>query len=278
MHIVARFLRYIDVVGVSDLSDLTAREIYGAFQCVSDKGGFHKAVSAFLRYAHRHMLTAQDFNVLVPSASRHVPVPTVYTPDEVEKIINASAHSKTCGRRNRVIILIAARLGLRSCDIANLRFGNIKYEKQTIEIMQKKTGVPLVLPLLPEICRVLNDYIENERPKTDSDLLFIRAMPPFGEAIQGNTIYAIVSQTIEAAGIDPNGRKCGAHALRSSLATALLNEGNDHHAIQEALGQKSPNAIKSYVKTNVENLRRYALPVPVPSGNFAATFGYGVDI
>jgi len=278
MHIVARFLRHIESDGVIKLSEITAQHIYGAFQETSDKGGFHKAVSAFLRYAHRHMLTTQDFSVLVPSVRRHVPVPTVYTPDEVEKIIAASAHSKVCGKRNRAIVLIAARLGLRSCDIANLRFGNIHDDRQTIEITQLKTGEPLVLPLLPEISDALNDYIENERPKDDNDLIFLCATPPFDEAIQGHTIYTAVSRIIEASGIDSNGRKRGAHALRSSLATALLNEGNDHRAIQEALGHKSPEAVQSYVKTDVENLRFCALPVPKPSGSFSVKLGLGVSV
>jgi len=123
--------------------------------------------------------------------------------------------------------------------------------------------------LLPEITVALKEYFENERPKSDNPYIFLRATPPFDEAIEPHTIYVIVSRIIEAAGIDPHGRKRGAHALRSSLATALLNEGNDHRSIQEALGQKSANAIKSYVKTDVENLRGYSLPVPKPSGSFA---------
>ena len=277
MHIVSRFLRYIDNAGVSKLSELTAQEIYGAFQDASDKSGFHRAVGAFLRYAHRHMLTAQDFSVLVPSVKRHVPVPTVYTPEEVEKIINASGRSKVCGKRNLAIVLIAARLGLRSCDIANLRFENIHYERQTIEITQLKTGMPLILPLLPEIRDALNEYVSNERPKIDNEHIFLSATPPF-KTIQGGTIYTAVSNIIEMSCIEPNGRKRGAHALRSSLATALLNEGNDHRSIQEALGQKSPNAVKSYIKTDVENLRSYALPIPRPSGSFAARLGLVVSV
>ena len=274
MHVVTRFLRYVDNAGGARLSELTVQEIYGAFQKASDKGGFHKAVGAFLRYAHRHMLTDQDFSVLMPSVSRHVPVPTVYTPEEVESIIDIAGHSKVCGRRNRAIVLIAARLGLRSCDIANLRFENINEQRQMIEITQLKTGVPLVLPLLPEIRAALNEYFENERPKIDSDRIFLCATPPF-EAIQGHTIYTLMSKIIEASEIETNGRKRGAHALRSSLATALLNEGNDHRAIQEALGQKSPDAVKSYIKTDVKNLRSYALPVPKPSGSFAAALRLG---
>ena len=65
----------------------------------------------------------------------------------------------------------------------------------------------------------------------------------------------------------------GAHALRSSLATALLGEGYNHREVQEALGQKSPETVRFYVKAEVEKLRDYALPVPEPRGDFAKNIG-----
>lgn len=278
MHMVARFLRFVDLAGVKKLSELTAQNIYGAFQEASDKGGFHKCVSAFLRYAYRYSLTKHDFSALVPSVIRHVPVPTVYSSEELEKIIETAGRSKVCGKRNKVIVVIAARLGLRSCDIANLRFENIHRDRQTIEITQVKTKKPLTLPLLPEICNALDDYIENERPESDSDYIFLCRSFPIGEPIQPHTIYTIVSRIVDSSGIDVKGRRCGAHALRSSLATGLLNEGYSHYEVQDALGHKSPQAVKSYVKTEVEHLRKYALPVPKPTGAFAASLKMGVNV
>jgi len=276
MHVVARFLRHLEDCGIEKLGDMMASHIYEAFQKATDKGAFHKSVGAFLRYAHRHQLTSQDFSVLMPSYKRHSPVPTVYTPDEVEQIITTSKKSKKCGKRNYAIVLIAARLGLRSCDIVNLRFKNIHTDSGWIKLRQVKTGEPLSLPLTPEIYHALADYIENERPATESKIIFQRSAPPLDEKLLPHTIYAIVSRIIDDSGVRTSGRRRGAHALRSSLATALLNEGNDYRAIQGVLGHKSPNAAKSYVKTDVENLRDYALPVPAPNGKFMSMLGVSV--
>lgn len=273
MHVVTRFLRFVDESGVARLDDITAPLIYEAFENAGDKNGFRKCVGAFLRYAHRHGLTGYDFSELVPHGSRHIPVPTVYTKDEIEKIIEASAGSEKSGKRNKAIVLIAARLGLRSCDIANLRFGNINRETDMIEITQAKTKEPLALPLLPEIREALDDYIENERAKSDSDKIFLSNATLHRDPIQPHTIYCIVSRIIDATDVDTVGRKRGAHALRSSLATALLGEGYNHREVQEALGQKSPEAVKFYAKTEVEQLRNYALPVPAPAGTFAKELG-----
>jgi site-specific recombinase XerD len=278
MHIVARFLRFADDSGITQLNDITAPVIYEAFGSSSDKNGFRKCVGAFFRYAHRHNLTGHDFSIFVPSGSRHTPVPTVYTTDEIEKIIMVSGESKKCGKRNRAIVLIAARLGLRSCDIANLRFNNINRKTGMIEITQVKTKEPLALPLLPEVLSALDDYIGNERSESDSDQIFLCNSTLHRHPIQPHTIYIIVSRIIDSAGVDTAGRRRGAHALRSSLATALLGEGYSHREVQEALGQKSREAVKFYAKTEIEKLRDYALPVPMPCGIFLKSLGIGVRV
>ena len=278
MHIVTRFLCVVDDSGITQLNDITAALIYDTFEKAGDKNGFRKCVGAFFRYAHRHGLTEHDFSVLIPCVNRHTPVPTVYAPDEIEKIIETAAESKKSGKRNKAIVLIAARLGLRSCDIANLRFENINRESNIIKIIQVKTKEPLSLPLLPEILAALNDYIESERPESDSDTIFLCNNTLHNGAIQPHTVYSIVSRIIDSTGINTTGRRRGAHALRSSLATALLCEGYNHREVQEALGQKSPEAVKSYAKIEIEKLRDYALPVPAPDGIFAKNLCKGVSV
>ena len=278
VHVVARFLRHLDSSGTTKLENLTPQSVYTAFEEANDKNGFRKCVGAFFRYAYRYGLAEQDFSQIVPSGSRHTPVPTVYTPDEIEKIIETASESKKSGKRNKAIVLIAACLGLRSCDIANLRFGNINREAGMIEVIQLKTREPLMLPLLPEILAALDDYVGNERPQSDSDTVFLCNGTLHNGAIQPHTVYSIISRIIDSSGINTIGRRRGAHALRSSLATALLVEGYNHREVQEALGQKSPEAVKFYAKIEVEKLRDYALPVPAPSGIFSQNLGKEVSL
>ena len=274
-HIVARFLKYLDDSGLSDIKDMTAKHIYEAFQQATDKEGFHKSVSAFLRYAYRHQLIIEDLSILVPSKSKHTPIPTVYNPDEVEKIISTAKENKRTGKRDYAILLLASRLGLRSCDIVNLKFENINETKQMIEIIQKKTKESLSLPLLPEIKAALDDYVTSERFASDNDFVFLRSCAPSHLAIEPGSVYNIVSRAVKKSGITTKGRKRGPHALRSSLATSLLNEGNSHRLIQKVMGHESPDTLKSYIKTDIENLRSYCLPTPKPSGIFSKMLGVG---
>jgi site-specific recombinase XerD len=276
MHLVARFLNCADRHGLTKLQELGAQHIYAAFQEATDKGGFRKAVMSFLQYAYRYDLVGEDFSIVVPAVVRHTPVPSVYTTEEVEMLLASIDRTGQTGKRNYAIMIIAARLGLRSCDIAALKFDNIHFDQETIEIIQIKTKEPLTLPLLPEVRAALVDYIENERVACDIDVVFLNRPEQRGGSMPPHGIYTIVSRAFATAQIDSKGRKRGPHALRASLATALLDEGNGYPVIQKALGHVDPNAVQSYVKVEVDHLRFCALPVPTPCAEFARRLGKAV--
>jgi len=276
MHFVARFLNCADRQGLTKLQEMKPPHIYAAFQEATDKGGFRKSVVSFLQYAFRHDLVSEDFSAVVPAVTRHTPVPSVYTPEEVETLLACIDRSGQTGRRNYAITMIAARLGLRSCDIAALKFENILFDQDIIKIEQVKTKEPHILPLLPEVRAALADYVENERTACGSDFIFMKVNVPRVEPMRPHSIYDIVSRAFEKTKIDPRGRKRGPHALRASLATALLDEGNSYATIRKALGQVAPDAVRSYVKVEVEHLRSCGLPVPGPGAEFARLLGSAV--
>lgn len=263
---VAQFLRFADLSGIKKLDDITPQCIYNAFDDTTNKKHFQKCVSAFLRYAFRRSLAKADLSPIVPSARRYQPVPSIYSKEEIETLLASINRKSAVGKRNYAIILIAARLGLRSCDIVSLTFGNINREGKSIELIQTKTKEYLKLPLLPEIDEALSDYIDHARPKCRNEIIFLKLMPPNTDALSPNTVYDICSHQFKKSGIPIKERRIGPHALRSSLATALLDEGNNHRTIGQALGQKDPDTVKSYVRTDVSHLRACALCVPAPSG------------
>ena len=80
----------------------------------------------------------------------------------------------------------------------------------------------------------------------------------------------IVRTAIAAAGIDPDGRKQGPHAFRSSLASSMVNDNIPYEVVRKTLGHTDQNAIRSYARLDLEQLRGYALPVMEAAGTFAA--------
>ena len=262
MHVLSRFLKYAGDHGCSSLSDINAPIIYGGFEAEGSKGEFRKSIGHFIRYAFRQGIIESDMSSCIPEVSRHKPVPTVYSNEEINTILDSIDKGSKTGRRDFAIIVVAARTGMRSCDIASLTFENIDRAGRSIAITQKKTGEPIAFPLLEEIRTAIDDYVENERPDSVSPYVFLKTDNPDHGKLLPHTIYTIVSRRIKASGIETNGRKMGAHALRSSLASQLLEEGNSYSTIQKVLGHTSPETAKHYVRVETERLRGCALGMP----------------
>ena len=89
-----------------------------------------------------------------------------------------------------------------------------------------------------------------------------------------STLRRALKKYISLAGIDPGNRKCGPHALRSSLASSMVNDDIPYETVRKVLGHSSNNAIKHYARIDIEKLRRYSLAPPAPASRFHA-FLYG---
>ncbi|MBU3093377.1 tyrosine-type recombinase/integrase [Clostridium sp. CF011] len=264
----ARFFKWLELHGITSLQDLQPQHIHNVYIDASDKDLFRKTVRGFFRYAYSHKLLKRDFSVAVPSFRRHIPVPSVYSTEEVERLLSSVDRNTKYGKRNYAILILIARLGIRSSDIVNLRFENLNFTANVIEITQVKTSEHLTLPITDEIRNAILDYTHHGgRSDHNSDYLFLSYDAPI-RLLGDRAIYLIVSRAFTTAGVQIDGRKHGPHALRASLATALLNEGYSYPVITEVLGHKDPNTAQHYVKVDITHLRECAMQVPPPSGMF----------
>ena len=164
-------------------------------------------------------------------------------------------------------MLLASRLGLRSGDIAALTFDTINYDAGLIRITQQKTGMRIEVPLLPEIKEAIASYVSEERPVSDSPYIFLTPRAPY-QHISAKAIGKRVAKALGRTGIDIGSRKCGAHSLRASLASSMVNDGIPYEAVRKTLGHLDLNSTKCYARLDLEQLRPYTLSPPEASGFF----------
>ena len=244
--------------------------------CVSD---IIRTTRAFLRYLCKNCLiedTREEvwMSVLKPRKNT-VKIPSVYTTEEVEKIIAIPDRSNPVGKRDYAMVLLAARYGLRVSDIISLQFKNIDWENNLIKIYQAKTARPLSLPLSEEVGCALIDYIKYGRPDTNLPYIFIKSFAPYRELSAG-ILSVNIAKWIRAARINSDNRRTGAHALRHSLATNLLNVNETLPVISEILGHTTTQSTSSYLRVSYEQLRQCALDVPfVPSSFYENLYETG---
>jgi integrase/recombinase XerD len=271
-----RFIGYLNSNHALSLSSIDKEHILGFIYTleVYTKSTIHCTLCSlrcFLRYLFENQYLDGNLDYLVPNSSykKEAHLPTTYTKDEVELLINAVDRSNPKGKRDVAMILVAARLGLRASDICRLKFENINWETNTIRLIQKKTQEKIELPLLTDIGNAIIDYLKYGRPLSDLPYIFIRAGQPY-DRLEEPTLHSIVSFYLKRAGIDNiANKKHGPHALRHSLAGILLEKKTPLPVISEVLGHTNTESTKSYLRIDLDSLRQCALDVlPLKSPHY----------
>lgn len=267
---IGRFLLYLTQRELHSLEQLTAAIIldycssFASFSSAVRHNAF-SSVRVFLRFLLKTDAVTEDLSTIVPSVPnrRDCKIPTAYSEAERESLLNIIDRASPIGQRDYAIIMVAARLGLRSSDIRFLAFSSVKWEKNTIELVMEKTKELIVLPLLNDVGEALIDYIRYGRPQCDLPYIFVSHVSPI-RVLSATGMTAIVKKHANKAGIDctPYG-KGGSHALRSTLATHLLENEVPLPVISEILGHKDTRTTEVYLKLDIAHLRKCCLEVPM---------------
>jgi site-specific recombinase XerD len=226
-------------------------------------------VRRFLRYLFEKNLTIADFSIPLFCIKSHraEKVPSVYNAEEIRRMDASIEKSSPVGKRDYAIFLLASRLGLRASDICVLQFCNLDWDRNVINLVQCKTNKEIELPLLAVIGEAIIDYICNGRPKSESKTLFLTAKAPH-TSISVPGLSSIVSHIIYKAGIETKTRHHGAHCLRHSLATQLMEQGTTLPVISDTLGHHKSQSTMVYLSVDINGLLRCSLDVPPVADSF----------
>lgn len=253
---------------IRKISDITPRDIHNAFMASKDKLHFQTPLRSFFRYLYRTGIHEFDLSLSVPSVREPKVIPSIYTKEEMYRLLSNVDRSTAMGKRDYLIILLAQKLGMRSGDIANLKCCNIDFRAKKINFIQGKTLVPHQLELLPEIEEALLQHLKARKTSCDIESVFLRVIAPF-DRITRTAVGVVVRKAFKAAEICVVGKKHGPHSLRMTLASELVSEKVPYMVIGKILGHEDPNVTKHYVEFDIEMLRTCALEVPKLSGFIA---------
>lgn len=163
--------------------------------------------------------------------------------------------------RDKAICLTALYTGLRSCDMAAMRLSDIDWTNDVIHFRQQKTGIPLKLPLLATTGNAIYEYIMKERPKTESQEVFISQKRPF-IGLKGKSMYNISIHIMEAANIRLKlGERGGFHLFRHNITATLLGNGISQPMISQILGHSSPASLSPYLNADFTHLKECSISI-----------------
>jgi integrase len=180
-------------------------------------GSFLFVIRSFLTFLFEAEITPVDYSAAMPQRiPKRRKMRFGFTAEEISSVLGSVNLGTRIGKRDYTIMLIAARTGLRACDIGALKLKDIDWHNFEIHIIQQKTKVALTLPLTAEVGNAIVNYFYNARHKTDSPYLF----PLQGSSdqhIKSPTISALTTKYMCIAGIDESLPYRGVHSFRRSF-------------------------------------------------------------
>jgi len=250
-----------------DTSAYDASQVRGFILAVSSHHGETRtrstvnAVRMFLRFLAVYGHCSPDLVAAVPGIARWrlASLPRYIDAADIERLIAVCNPDCVAGSRDRAIILLLVRLGLRAGDVRDLLLADIDWSHGRIRVMGKGRCESW-LPLPQEVGDAVWHYLERFRPRIDDEHVFLRVHAPLGPLPSSGPISKVVRRAIQRAGI--KAPSMGAHVLRHSAATALLRQGVSLDIIGAVLRHRCIESTAHYAKVDAALLQIVTQPWP----------------
>lgn len=223
---------------------------------------FVGALRIYLRFLATTGACQPGLDHVVPTVAewRLSSLPRYLDSTQVTRLDDACRKEGSLALRDRAIVLLLLRLGLRAGDIADMRSADIDWQEATL-LVRGKGRRDVRLPLPQDAGDAVLDYLERERPPVPIDRIFLCTNAPFRALRSGGAVSNIVEAALRAAGID-NPPSRGANLIRHTAATSMLRAGATLDEIGTVLRHKSPDTTAHYAKVDVATLQQLAQPWP----------------
>lgn len=185
MYCLLKFLNNKGIPDIEQLSPVLIMEYIKATKTNRQREMLCELRGIF-RFLGRADLSNAIAGIHAPRIKKIIPV---LTDVELQKIYDCIAEGNV-SLRDAAIVIVCLSCGIRACDLIKLQLSDIDWDNETIQFKQSKTG------------NALFRYITEERPKTDSNYLFLRSFAPYMPFADHAACHSIVSKVFRIAGID----------------------------------------------------------------------------
>jgi site-specific recombinase XerD len=187
-------------------------------------------------------------------------LPRYLSANDVERVVTSCDQLSNGRLRDRAILLLLARLGLRAGDVTALKLQDLDWATGMLQVSGKARR-QVRLPLPQDVGDAVLAYIEQERPRVEEETVFLTMIAPYKPFAISGSISTIVARALQRAGITDAPSR-GASLLRHSAATSMLRSGATLEAVGTVLRHRSLDMTAHYAKVDIAMLERIAQPWP----------------
>lgn len=219
------------------------------------------ALRSFMRYLRYRGDIKLDLAAAVPAVPNWsmTAIPRAMPAEQVNAVLASCRRDTSTGRRDYAILLLLARLGLRSSEIVHLTLDCIDWERGSLTVLGKGSSQS-ILPIPTDVGEAIADYLQHGRPRCQYRALFLCANAPVRGFGSQTSIGSIVYAAVMRAGINAQHR--GTHQFRHALACEMLRHGASLPEIGSLLRHQHSKTTGIYAKVDFVALRSLAQPWP----------------
>jgi integrase/recombinase XerD len=214
---------------------------------------------SFLRYAEFRGEVTAGLVFAVPSVASWASTPQLprgISPEHAQRALDSCDLGTAVGLRDRAVLLILARLGLRAHEIITLQLHDIDWDTGQLQVRGKGRRDGL-LPMPIDVGEAIAAYLKRGRPASIDRHVFLRSIAPIRGLMEGSyAIGTIVRDALKRAKVDAPHR--GSHQFRHALAVRMLQGGASLPEIGEVLRHRSPQTTSIYARVDLISLRSLA--------------------
>jgi site-specific recombinase XerD len=221
------------------------------------------AMRSFLRYLQYRGEIAPNLVAAVPAVATWTttpPLPRAISPEHAQRAIDSCDRRTSLGLRDRAVLLLLARLGLRAHEVIAFKLEDCDWDSGCLRV-HGKGGHERLLPMPADVGEAIAEYLSHGRPDSKDRHLFLRSLAPIrGFKPGSDAVGSIVRYALRRAKVDAP--HSGSHQFRHALAVRMLERGASLVEIGDVLGHRSPQTTSLYARVDISSLRSLAPPWP----------------
>ena len=190
----------------------------------------------------------QTYKIHVPKADTE-PIET-YTDAELQLLLkkpNLGQCSFT-EYKSWVMTNFLLSTGIRRNSLINIKIKDVDFDAEVVHIRVTKNRKPLIIPLNPDIKKILQEYLKYRKGEPD-DYLFCNV---FGGQALTSTVYHQIYDYNRSRGVE----KTGMHRYRHIFAKKWVMMGGNVVTLQKNLGHSSLAITQTYLNILVSDMKR----------------------
>jgi integrase/recombinase XerD len=213
---------------------------------------------AFLRFLERTERTGSPLAAAVPRAARQpARLPAQVDPATAAAIVASCDRSTESGCRDRAVLLLLHRYGLRPVEVTRLSLPDLHWRTGEFTVHGKGGRVD-VLPLVPDAGEAIVEYLQARRPAPPGvAAVFLSARAPVQPMFK-SSVGALVGRACARAGVP----RIGPRAFRHAVGHDLLKDGASLVEIRDVLRHRDIETTSAYTRADVSSMRPLARPWP----------------